>query len=91
VSGWCTRSAGVRLAMDHPRAVGRGTPTSAAGEDACDRISAVSHEEVAAWEGFAVALAGAAAVLAGLVFVAVSINIDRILPVRGLPAGPARA
>jgi hypothetical protein len=45
----------------------------------------VSHEEVAAWEGFAVALAGAAAVLAGLVFVAVSINIDRILPVRGLP------
>jgi hypothetical protein len=45
----------------------------------------MSHEEIAAWEGFAVALAGAAAVLAGLVFVAVSINIDRILPVRGLP------
>ena len=45
----------------------------------------MSHEDVAAWEGFAVALAGAAAVLAGLVFVAVSINIDRILPVRGLP------
>jgi hypothetical protein len=45
----------------------------------------VGHEDVAAWEGFAVALAGAAAVLAGLVFVAVSINIDRILPVRGLP------
>jgi hypothetical protein len=45
----------------------------------------MSHEELAAWEGFAVALAGAAAVLAGLVFVAVSINIDRILPVRGLP------
>ena len=45
----------------------------------------MSHEDIAAWEGFAVALAGAAAVLAGLVFVAVSINIDRILPVRGLP------
>jgi hypothetical protein len=45
----------------------------------------VSHEDIAAWEGFAVALAGAAAVLAGLLFVAVSINIDRILPVRGLP------
>jgi modulator of FtsH protease len=45
----------------------------------------MSHEDIAAWEGFAVALAGAAAVLAGLVFVAVSMNIDRILPVRGLP------
>ena len=45
----------------------------------------MTHTDVAAWEGFAVALAGAAAVLAGLVFVAVSINIDRILPVRGLP------
>jgi len=45
----------------------------------------MSHEDIAAWEGFAVALVGAAAVLAGLVFVAVSINIDRILPVRGLP------
>jgi modulator of FtsH protease len=30
-------------------------------------------------------MAGAAAVLAGLVFVAVSVNIDRILAVRGLP------
>jgi modulator of FtsH protease len=45
----------------------------------------MSHEDIAAWEGFAVALAGASAVLAGLVFVAVSINIDRILRVRGLP------
>jgi hypothetical protein len=45
----------------------------------------VSHEDIAAWEGFAVALVGAAAVLAGLVLVAVSINIDRLLPVRGLP------
>lgn len=45
----------------------------------------MSHEDIAAWEGFAVALAGASAVLAGLVFVAVSINIDRIVSVRGLP------
>ena len=40
--------------------------------------------DVAAWEGFAVALAGVCAVLAGLVFLAVSINIGRILRVRGL-------
>lgn len=45
----------------------------------------MSHDEVAAWEGFAVAMAGACAVLAGLVFVAVSINISRILQVRGVP------
>ena len=45
----------------------------------------MSHEEIAAWEGFAVGLAGAAAVLAGPVFVAVSVNIGRLLPVRGLP------
>jgi hypothetical protein len=32
-----------------------------------------------------VAAAGAAAVLAGLIFVAVSINLERILAVRGLP------
>jgi hypothetical protein len=32
-----------------------------------------------------VAAAGAAAVLAGLVFVAVSINLERVLEVRGLP------
>jgi len=45
----------------------------------------MTHEELAAWASFAVALAGASAVLAGLVFVAVSINIDRILRVQGLP------
>jgi hypothetical protein len=45
----------------------------------------VTHEEMVAWEGFAVALGGAAAVLAGLVFVAVSINLDRLLAVPGLP------
>ena len=45
----------------------------------------MTHLDIAAWESFAVALAGASAVLAGLVFVAVSINIDRILRVQGLP------
>src|SRR5262249_42434615 len=47
--------------------------------------SLMTHLDIAAWESFAVALAGASAVLAGLVFVAVSINIDRILRVQGLP------
>jgi hypothetical protein len=37
------------------------------------------------WVEFGVALAGAAAVLAGLVFVSVSINLDRVLAVHGLP------
>jgi hypothetical protein len=37
------------------------------------------------WVEFGVALAGAAAVLAGLVFVAVSINLEKVLEVRGLP------
>jgi modulator of FtsH protease len=40
--------------------------------------------DIAAWESFAAALAGVCAVLAGLVFLAVSINIERILRVRGL-------
>jgi hypothetical protein len=37
------------------------------------------------WAEFAVATLGAAAVLAGLVFLAVSINLERILAVAGLP------
>lgn len=45
----------------------------------------MTHEEIAAWEGFAVALAGAAAVLTGLLFVAVSLNMERILRIRTLP------
>jgi hypothetical protein len=40
---------------------------------------------LADWTNFAVALAGVAAVLAGLVFVALSVNLDRILQVPGLP------
>jgi hypothetical protein len=37
------------------------------------------------WVEFGVAIAGAAAVLTGLVFVAVSINLEKVLEVHGLP------
>jgi hypothetical protein len=37
------------------------------------------------WIEFGVAIAGAAAVLTGLVFVAVSINLEKVLEVHGLP------
>ena len=37
------------------------------------------------WVEFGVAVAGAAAVLAGLIFVSVSINLDKVLEVHGLP------
>jgi len=45
----------------------------------------MSGDHVQGWGEFAVAAAGAAAVLTGLIFVAVSINLERILSVRGLP------
>src|SRR5215470_13198639 len=45
----------------------------------------MSIEDIAAWHDFAIALVGAAAVLAGLVFLAVSINIRHILAIPGLP------
>lgn len=41
--------------------------------------------ELSDWKDLFVASAGASAALAGLVFVAVSINIDRILKFEGLP------
>jgi hypothetical protein len=43
------------------------------------------------WTNFAVALAGVAAVLAGFVFVALSVNLERILQVPGLPARAGEA
>jgi modulator of FtsH protease len=48
-------------------------------------MAQMSTEEIALWDGFAVMLGGGAAALAGLVFVAVSINVERIVRVRGLP------
>jgi hypothetical protein len=42
------------------------------------------------WEGLFLAGAGASAALAGLLFVAISINLDRILKGRGLPGRAGR-
>jgi hypothetical protein len=48
-------------------------------------VPPVAAYDPPAWSDLFVASAGASAALAGLVFVAVSINIDRILKLRGLP------
>ena len=45
----------------------------------------MSAYDIHAWVEFGVAVAGAAAVLTGLVFVSVSINLERVLQVPGLP------
>lgn len=45
----------------------------------------MSAYEVADWHEFAVAAVGAAATLTGLLFVAISINLDRILEIDRLP------
>ena len=47
--------------------------------------TSVELYDVAEWHELFVAAAGAAAALAGLVFVAVSINVERILSFHGLP------
>lgn len=44
----------------------------------------------ALWHDLFVAMAGAAAALAGLIFVAVSINLEQILKYRGRPAPAGR-
>lgn len=46
---------------------------------------------VGAWKDFAVVVGGAAAALAGLLIVAMSINVEEILRFRGLPARAAAA
>jgi len=43
------------------------------------------------WSEFSVAVAGAAAALAGLIIVAMSVNIERILATRSVPARAAAA
>ncbi len=43
------------------------------------------------WESFFVAEAGASAALAGLVFVGVSINLDKVLRAPGLPGRAGEA
>jgi hypothetical protein len=46
---------------------------------------------VAGWDNFAVAQVGAAAALAGLVFVGISVNLTRVLSAPGVPGRAAEA
>jgi hypothetical protein len=56
-------------------------------------LVAMNGYDAAAWTGFLTAITGAAAALAGLLFVAVSINLEHILkaPPQGTTMLPARA
>src|ERR687892_89969 len=45
----------------------------------------MTEADISEWADFGVGVAGAAAALTGLLFVAVSINLDRILQFRALP------
>ena len=51
----------------------------------------MTESVTAGWSEFAAAAAGAAAALAGLVMVAISVNIREILTLPGLPARAAAA
>jgi len=52
-------------------------------------IGAVTGYDPSSWSDFSVAQAGASAALTGLLFVAMSINLDNILSTDGLPARAA--
>lgn len=48
-------------------------------------MAALTAYDPTEWSDLFVATAGASAALAGLLFVAVSVNVDRILAIKGLP------